>query len=198
MLRAVDGFLSALSPFQLAVFLLLAVAIVGAMDFATGYELSFSIFYTIPIGIGAWYGGSRLRLLLCIISAMTWLAVDYTSGHQYSHPGIPFWNAGVRLAFFVIIADLLNRQRRSHDLHLSLAQQDGLTGILNARTLKQRCDSLFELASRHGRPLALGYLDLDGFKGVNDRLGHTVGDQVLKVVFYLQAVAEDIAGRFVQ
>ncbi|HSH70401.1 MAG TPA: GGDEF domain-containing protein, partial [Deferrisomatales bacterium] len=70
----------------------------------------------------------------------------------------------------------------SLDLQEVLAQRDGLTGIMNARAFKQSCDSSFDLASRHGRPLALGYLDLDGFKGVNDSLGHSVGDQVLKAV----------------
>ncbi|WP_291994222.1 GGDEF domain-containing protein [Candidatus Accumulibacter sp. ACC003] len=63
-----------------------------------------------------------------------------------------------------------------------LAQEDGLTGLLNARTFRQRCDAIFMLAKRHGRPLALGYLDLDGFKGVNDSFGHAVGDEVLKAV----------------
>jgi diguanylate cyclase (GGDEF)-like protein len=182
MLKAITGFISALSPLQLAVFLPLAVAVVGTIDFATGYELSVSVFYTIPIGIGAWYSGRRLGFFLCVISALTWLLVDVMSGHHYGHPLIPLWNAGVRLSFFAIITDLLDRQRRFLALHVSLAQQDGLTGIMNARTFRQRCDSLFELASRHGRTLALGYLDLDGFKGVNDRLGHSVGDQVLKTV----------------
>jgi len=60
MLKAITGFLSALSPLQLAVFLTLAVAAVGTIDFVTGYELSVSVFYTIPIGIGAWYAGRRL------------------------------------------------------------------------------------------------------------------------------------------
>ncbi len=182
MLRAANGFLSAQPSFQLGIISFLLVAIVGTIDLATGYELSLSIFYAIPVGIASWYAGKRLGFFVCVISAMTWLAADYASGHQYSHSTIPLWNACVRLGFFAIIASLLDHLHGSLDFQELLAQQDGLTGILNARTFTQRCALLFELASRHGHPLALGYLDLDGFKGVNDSLGHSVGDQVLKEV----------------
>ena len=182
MLRTANRFLLAQSSFRIGALSLLLVAIVGSIDFTTGYELSFSIFYTIPVAIGSWYAAKHVGLLICIISAVTWLAVDYATGHHYSHPTLPFWNASVRLGFFVIIANLLHRLRDSLDFQKLLAQQDGLTGILNVRAFRQRCDSLFELASRHGRPLALGYFDIDGFKGVNDNLGHSVGDQVLKAI----------------
>ena len=99
MLRAANGFLSAEPSFQLGVISFLLVAIVGAIDLSTGYELSFSIFYAIPVGIASWYAGKRLGFFVCVISAMTWLAADYASGHQYSHPTIPLWNASVRLCF---------------------------------------------------------------------------------------------------
>ena len=62
------------------------------------------------------------------------------------------------------------------------ALYDELTGLPNRRLLMERMSQVFALAEREGRAVALLYLDLDGFKPVNDSLGHWVGDLLLKRV----------------
>ena len=66
-------------------------------------------------------------------------------------------------------------RRASHERLDHLAHHDPLTGLAN----RVRFFTLLEQASRGGSPLAVAYLDLDGFKGANDRHGHAAGDEVL-------------------
>lgn len=62
----------------------------------------------------------------------------------------------------------------------SLAFRDTLTGALNRRAFSSIAAQRLARARRDERPLALLYCDLDGFKEINDSLGHDVGDMVLK------------------
>jgi diguanylate cyclase (GGDEF)-like protein len=64
----------------------------------------------------------------------------------------------------------------------SLAYYDELTGLPNRAHFRERLAEALAFADRHDRQLAVLFLDLDGFKGVNDALGHAVGDGLLKAV----------------
>ena len=61
-----------------------------------------------------------------------------------------------------------------------LARIDTLTGLANRRSFNETLQQALVRASRHGRALALAYLDVDHFKRINDSHGHGVGDEVLK------------------
>jgi diguanylate cyclase (GGDEF)-like protein len=60
------------------------------------------------------------------------------------------------------------------------SQEDPLTGIANRRHFSRRLDAEIGVASSLGQPLTLAIADLDHFKFINDRLGHAVGDEVLR------------------
>jgi len=76
------------------------------------------------------------------------------------------------------IEEMLRRSEAEKD---HLANHDPLTGLPNRRLFFARTDSALAHAQRIGQPLALLFIDLDGFKPVNDWLGHDAGDQVLRI-----------------
>ena len=78
---------------------------------------------------------------------------------------------------------LLLDEAREHAKQLeSMALQDPLTGLANRRLLPERAWMAIVHARRNKSHMAVVYLDLDGFKEVNDTLGHAAGDELLKMV----------------
>jgi diguanylate cyclase (GGDEF)-like protein/PAS domain S-box-containing protein len=82
----------------------------------------------------------------------------------------------------VVIALDMSVVRNLHAQLESQAVTDSLTGLLNRRGFNQALESALARIERSGQRVAVLYLDLDGFKRINDSLGHDVGDQLLRRV----------------
>jgi diguanylate cyclase (GGDEF)-like protein len=84
---------------------------------------------------------------------------------------------------FILAAVVVHRLRQRLDRVIGelarSAESDPLTGLLNRRGFERTFDRDLERARRNGTPLTLVIFDIDYFKGVNDRFGHAVGDEVL-------------------
>lgn len=79
----------------------------------------------------------------------------------------------------IAVAREVSELRRAEEVLEHLASHDPLTGLLNRLQLKLELQQAMEHATRTGNNFALLYLDMDGFKGANDRGGHVTGDRVL-------------------
>lgn len=95
------------SRVPLMIFGFLLVGAIGLLDYFSGPELSVSVFYLLPVALVAWLRGKWPGYCISLASMGCWLAADLLSGADYSHPLIPYWNAMVGLASFIIITQIL-------------------------------------------------------------------------------------------
>lgn len=158
---------------------LLASLFLWAFDFLTGYEISFSIFYLIPITFVTVYSGLTFGLVTSILCAILWVVADIgLNVHHYSHWLIPYWNGFVRLGYFSLHTLILRIIMREH----KLSEIDPLTEINNLRGFNRHFTAIVRGARMSRRPITIAYFDLDDFKNVNDKFGHKAGDELLKII----------------
>jgi diguanylate cyclase (GGDEF)-like protein/PAS domain S-box-containing protein len=96
--------------------------------------------------------------------------------------GEPLASADARPQGYIGILQDVTEQRRSERTLARLANFDPLTGLPNRNLFQDRLHHAIAQARRDGSQIALLYLDLDRFKEINDALGHTAGDELLKRV----------------
>ena len=165
----------------------LTLVFLGITDYLTGPELSFSIFYLVPIAWVTWSVGGIMGLAMAVAGATTWLTCDlmsnkYIATQPYAGLLIPYWNAFVRLGFFVITSQMLSHLKKALDREKRLATSDPLTGACNSRSFMEHLDMEVARSRRSRRAFSLAYIDVDNFKNINDTLGHSMGDTLLCVI----------------
>ena len=97
-----------------------------------------------------------------------------------------------------IVRDISERKLAEQRIR-HMAHHDDLTGLPNRSLIRDRLDQAILHAQRTGRCVAVAFIDLDGFKLVNDGLGHNAGDELLKVVgarMHDCVRSDDTVGRF--
>lgn len=137
-------------------------------------------------------GGRMIRSLLPVLMlappVLGWLRLQGELAGLY---GAPFGVALFVVAMVVMGLGLTwvnaravdrsdQERRRAEEITLRLAQFDGLTGLPNRLLFEDRLRQALARAQRNRGQAAILFLDLDGFKEVNDGFGHEAGDQVLK------------------
>lgn len=158
------------------------VLILGILDYFTGFELSISFFYLIPITMAAWGFGKNMGLLFSVFCAIVWLSSNMLSGLVFSNIFIGAWNTLLRFGFFGVVATLLVELRHAVEEERLLANTDPLTGVMNRRSFNEIAEKRMIVSEVNRKPYTLAYIDLDDFTEINDRYGPAAGDMVLKTV----------------
>lgn len=101
---------------------------------------------------------------------------------------IPIEGGGVLRTY----TDVTDR-RRAEERIRHVARHDGLTSLVNREVFLEHLAGAVQASERSGETFAVHYIDLDGFKPINDRYGHSVGDKVLALVASrMREIARDV------
>ncbi|WP_044870289.1 EAL domain-containing protein [Pseudomonas sp. LFM046] len=107
---------------------------------------------------------------------------------NFRKDGTPFWNdlyiAPVpdehgEITHFIGVQNDISVQKRVESELAYNASHDVLTGLPNRSLMEDRLRQGYQISQRYQRKLAVMFIDLDGFKPINDSMGHSIGDQIL-------------------
>jgi diguanylate cyclase (GGDEF)-like protein len=154
----------------------------GVVDYFTGFELSFSFFYLIPVTMTAWAISRNAGLASSVLCATVWLISNLLSGQTFLNFFVGVWNTLILFGFYAIVAILLTELRQSLEEEQLLANIDPLTGAMNRRSFNDIAEKKMIVSEVNRRPYTVTYVDLDHLETINDEHGHATGDLVLKTV----------------
>ena len=118
--------------------LVVAVVLLGGIDYLTGNEIHVFVFYFIPVTLAAIRLGLGASVVMSVLSALAWAGADAMAGHEYVSSAILIWNMVVHLCVFLFIGvasakiiALLNQERvLNESLKRTLAEVKVLEGLL--------------------------------------------------------------------
>lgn len=179
-------------------------------DFPLFHLLTVSLVFSFGAGV---VSRISVRPIICVVSVLLAtvptigaLALHAFEGHpNLLHSELFLIEAGLVAMITSLSAQTVAHLYRSAVAHHTarhemahLATRDALTGLANRLLLRQRFQEIIPASIRRGRRLALHFVDLDGFKAINDTYGHPSGDEILRqVAMRLETTVrtEDIVAR---
>ena len=171
--------IEALNQTTVVVLTVMVVVAIGLMDHVTGWDVRVYPFYFVPIAMASWRFTRRGTWAAGLGCTAVWFASNVAARWGGQDVLVQTWNTLAHLSAFIALGLLVAQQRNMMDRERAHARTDGLTGLPNARGFRDLATQQLALAHRNGLAITVAYVDLDGFKAVNDRHGHAAGDQAL-------------------
>jgi hypothetical protein len=114
------------SVWRVAALGLALLALVTVLDYVTGDEFLFFIFYFLPVALFAWFLSRGVAETVALVSGVAWWSVDRLGGHVYPHETYRLWNALTCFAAFELIAlgvsEIRQRLEKEHRLNVALTE----------------------------------------------------------------------------
>jgi diguanylate cyclase (GGDEF)-like protein len=159
--------------------------IASIADHFSGPQINFVPIYMVITSLAAWCLGEKVGVLIglfgiVLTTQLNGLGNAFPSQGPHLSSAALFWNMSWRIVFMSLLVVLASGLRCALDQARWSAATDGLTGVLNKAAFLRRLGPLVSQAQRRGDSLVVAYIDLDGFKGVNDGFGHAAGDMLLR------------------
>jgi diguanylate cyclase (GGDEF)-like protein len=156
--------------------LLAAVAAVAYLDRSLGGDFDLRLVYFLIVLSGAMLLPRALALAIAAAVAVVSVGIAGSSGTTL------IVNTLTHLLMYGYAALLTSNWEQERRRLMKLSRIDQLTGLRNLRALQEQLPTWLGPAARTGRRMAVMMMDVDGFKTVNDRLGHGVGNELVKEV----------------
>jgi diguanylate cyclase (GGDEF)-like protein len=162
-----------------AILLLIAL---GVIDYVSAADLSFLVFYLVPVFLVTLRSGMWPGVLISVAGTAVWFLANANLFQGSSGEIIPIWNLAEELGVFVFFTYILSALVESLRHEQKMSRFDPLTGLVNRKHFREMLDLEISRSRRYRRSFTLVCMDLDGFKTVNDLHGHATGDALLRAV----------------
>jgi diguanylate cyclase (GGDEF)-like protein len=158
------------------------VALAGIVDHLTGVDMSFLLFYLIPVSFFVWFTTRRMGVLVAALCVLIWAVENLTDKAHLLYANTSYLNMSIQCVFFFLVTYLLCVLKDALGINEELGRVDSLTGAMNRAAFYDMAGHEINMLARYNHPITVANVDIDNFRVVNYQFGYQTGDKLLRSV----------------